>query len=266
MPSLTSFSLAHFQHAILSGWEDRLKQCLEEHPDWVNIRLNGPTWPLHLAIFRDQTAIALHLIEAGADLFIDHPGSLSSKDYPCRTPIFTAVGHASPEVVESLLKRGVLKNMSLELQNSLLGIAAMCSFGSDISKVKLLVEHGIRIHSDSDPYSKKPSLLHIAVDRGNLALTSFLIDQGMDLIKLKSEIDSPKRLKCNSWLASSVASCSLIHQALSVQEELDVLNRATQTASSSFHNPLKTSTFASDSANDHQNSISTSAIPKRRTL
>jgi type 1 glutamine amidotransferase len=94
-PAITKYPT--IDEAIARGDLDDVKTHLKQRPESVRQGKDAGLAPLHQAILRNRTEIALHLLESGADP--DAP------DRSARSPLHLAVERANVALVEALLRR-----------------------------------------------------------------------------------------------------------------------------------------------------------------
>lgn len=94
-PAITKYPT--IDEAIARGDLEDVKTHLKQRPESARQGKDAGLAPLHQAILRNRTEIALHLLEAGADP--DAP------DRSARSPLHLAVERANVALVEALLRR-----------------------------------------------------------------------------------------------------------------------------------------------------------------
>nr|XP_022906435.1 rabankyrin-5 [Onthophagus taurus] len=137
----------------------------------VNVRNGKDFTLLHQAILKEDSEIALFLLELGADM--------NAKTTEYETPLQLAIHCRLGDVVDALCTRGVDTSAPDRLGNCALW-AALDSGQDDIASV--LVQHG----ADTDCWGAGPdncrqTLLHRAIDENKEPAAIFLIQAGCDL-------------------------------------------------------------------------------------
>lgn len=151
--------------AIARGDLDDVRRHIAADPSRLQTGERSLT-PLQQAILRKQTAIALYLLEAGADP--DKPDSAR------RSPVHLAVERQLPDVLRALLKRGANPDMLGQTGWTPLHHAAA---GNKIEMVKILLAGG------ADPMTlseRGGTPLHEAAASGGPEIVRLLLDAGVD--------------------------------------------------------------------------------------
>ena len=178
-PAATA-SYGTIDEAIAKGGVEDVKKFIESNPKILQGEGGTKLAPLHQAILRRKTAIALFLIERGAD--VNAPDNdravlvalLDGKAEPVRrdrigwTPLHHAAAKNQVELARILLDRGAPPNALSELGGTPLHEAAA---GGGVEMVKLLLERG------TDPKVRsKPGVtaLDLAKEYKNAAVVALL--------------------------------------------------------------------------------------------
>ncbi len=125
-----------FYEAIVCGEKEQVKQQLTKFPGLENRHSGDGFTPLSLAAFFNQTAIALLLLDHGADpnLAATNPSEVNA--------LHSAVARGNYELCQRILKKGAEVNKPQAKGVTPLHAAA---HRGDLELVKLLVNHGAHI-------------------------------------------------------------------------------------------------------------------------
>ncbi|MGB0742980.1 MAG: ankyrin repeat domain-containing protein [Opitutales bacterium] len=152
--------------AIARGDLQDVKLQLEAFPERAKQGKHPKLAPLHQAILRKKTEIALVLIAAGADL--------DQVDGSKRTPLHLSVDRNLPKVAAALLKAGAKPNEWDKAGWTPLHNAAA---KNRLDLVKVLVGGGADLKVLSE---RKGTPLHEAAASADADLVQYLLDQGVD--------------------------------------------------------------------------------------
>ncbi len=155
--------------AVETGDIDQVKQAIAGGAD-VNQADYASRLPLYLAASTGHAAIAVLLIEKGADVSMEYP-LLGWR------PLHVAAWAGHLDVVEILIEHGAdMRAAAGATGNTPLHIAAL---GGRLAIVELLIAKGADVNAAARVTGKTP--LHTAAEGGRLAIVELLISNGADV-------------------------------------------------------------------------------------
>ncbi|TVP80227.1 MAG: hypothetical protein EA353_04380 [Puniceicoccaceae bacterium] len=157
---------ATIDRAIARGELAAVQQMIEAHPQLASKGAHPSLSPLHQALLRRQSEIALVLIAAGADV--------SALDSSQRTPVHLAVDRNLPELILPLAKAGAELN-GLDAA----GWTPLHWSGAkdQLETAQALIEAGADVHQLSE---RGGTILHEAASTGGEAVLRLYLAQGVD--------------------------------------------------------------------------------------
>lgn len=170
-------------HAIDRGYTELAVLLVERgaplDQECSSYLFDGP--PLSLAIYRNNTTLAKLLIQKGAN--VNETARWTYGRY-------AALNFANLEVTRALLENGANANIVDRVSEMPLFTAAR---GGEIEKAALLIDRGASVNGlREDGYSP----LHVATEWGHLAMVRFLIERGADIGRRDANGATPMRYAC----------------------------------------------------------------------
>lgn len=159
--------------AIARGDLLEVERQLETNPERALQGAHPRLAPLHQAILRKRTEIALALIAAGADV--------NAVDSSQRTPVHLAVERNLPELIPALGERGAKLS---ELDSAGWTPLHWASAKDQLETAKALIAAGADVHARS---TRGGTILHEAASTGGSAMVRLCLDQGVDTSAVASD-------------------------------------------------------------------------------
>lgn len=160
----SSLNLVNLKQYILQDNLEALTKVLGKYEYAIEAPLDeNKSSALLIAIFNNKTKIAKYLIAEGANL--------NSKNYYGMTPLMTAVVRKENEIVNVLLKKGVIINDVQYGDISALFLSAR--FGNDVAMKALLSQEDIKVNLKS---KKGLTPLMIASKMGHIKAVNLLLE------------------------------------------------------------------------------------------
>ncbi|MCE2861882.1 MAG: ankyrin repeat domain-containing protein [Opitutaceae bacterium] len=163
-PAITKYPT--IDEAIARGDLDDVKTHLKQNQEAARKGKDASLAPLHQAILRNRTEIALHLLDAGA--------SPDTPDRSSRTPLHLAVERANLPLVEALLKRKAKPDELDKMGWTPLHHAAA---KDKLAIAKALVAGGANAKALSE---RGGTPLHEAAASGGAEMVKLFLDAGVD--------------------------------------------------------------------------------------
>ncbi len=159
--------------AIARGDLPEVKRLLDTEPALASQGAHPRLPPLHQAILRKRTEIALVLIAAGADV--------SALDSSQRTPAHLAVERNLPDLIAPLAEAGArLSELDAVGWTPLHWAAAK----DQLEIAKALIEAGADVHART---ARGGTILHEAASTGGEAMVRLCLDKGVDTTVVASD-------------------------------------------------------------------------------
>jgi ankyrin repeat protein len=151
-----------FEASAVEGGTERGRELLESDPALAGAYSSDGFTPLHLAAYFGREAMAILLLDGGAD-----PSAVSRNPMSLQ-PIHSAAVSRSLAIVKALLQQGA--DASARQQGGWTPLHA-AAFNGDLPMAQVLVEHGAELALESDD-GKTP--LDLAQEKGQPVIAGWL--------------------------------------------------------------------------------------------
>lgn len=158
---------AEIHDAVQEGTIEIVKQLLDENPALLNAENDNRMTPLNIAALNGQTAIAVELLNRGADITIG--------DVDNSQPIHCAAIGGHIDVAELFLSKGV--DIDVRDNNGATPLIFASSYGQ-LKMAEYLIEQGADINGGNNNHLTP---LFYAAGSGNRDIVEFLIERGADI-------------------------------------------------------------------------------------
>jgi ankyrin repeat protein len=167
-------------YAALCGFHGMVKRLVDAHPQDVNsLNTQGEDGgaPLHAALRKGYSDIALFLLEEGADA--------NSQDHRLQTPLHIASHEGYTEVIRSLMTRGADPNARDREKETPLVLASRCG---RLDAIQLLLEHDADANQQGS-FGRTP--LHVASKNGHDEVARLLLTNGASADAREQYLQAP---------------------------------------------------------------------------
>jgi ankyrin repeat protein len=167
-------------YAALCGFQSMVLRLVDAYPRVVNAPGGDAGTPLHAALSKGHSEVALFLLQRRAKANV--------KDSRYQTPLHIASHQGYTDVIRSLISRGVDPNAEDRENETPLSLA---SRHGKIEAIQLLLQHG----ADADhqgPYGRTP--LHVASNYEHHQVVRLLLDNGANPNAQDKHLQSPLHL------------------------------------------------------------------------
>jgi len=158
--------VAPLYYAALCGFHDMVNSLVNAHPEDVDTRGGNGGTPLHAALRKGRSEVALFLLQ--------HCTKADVKDSKHQTPLHIASQQGYTEVIRSLVTHGVDVNAEDRENETPLSLA---SRHGRLEAIPLLLHHGADA-SHQGPSGQAP--LHVASTNGHHEVAQLLLNNGAD--------------------------------------------------------------------------------------